>query len=66
MKIAIIAIACLYTAINLVVSRTMSAKEMRKKYVDGQCTIGKIATNIFYLPAWLLKVVKIIIIYLVK
>lgn len=66
MKIAIIAIVCLYAAINLVVAKTMNIKEMKGKYIDGQCTVGKIAANIFYLPAWFLKVTKIIIYYLVK
>ncbi len=66
MKILIIAIICLYAAINLVTTKTMSVKEMKEKYIDNQCTVGKIAANIFYFPAWFMKAAKIIIWFLVK
>lgn len=44
----------------------MTTKEMQTKFVDGQNVVGKIATNIFYAPAWFLKLLKITIIKTVK
>lgn len=66
MKILIIALICLYAAFNLVTAKLKSAKEMKKEFVDGQCIVGKIAANIFYIPAWVLKGLKIAIDVLVK
>ncbi len=66
MKIFIIAVICLYAAINIVTAKVKSAKEMKEEYIDGQCLVGKIAANIFYAPAWLLKALKVIIWFMVK
>ena len=66
MKILIIAVICLYAAINIVTAKVKSAKEMKEEYIDGQCLVGKIAANIFYAPAWLLKALKVIIWFMVK
>ena len=66
MKIFIIAVICLYAAINIVTAKVMSAAEMKEKYINGQCLVGKIAANIFYAPAWLLKALKVIIWFMVK
>ena len=66
MKIFIIAVICLYAAINIVTAKVKSAKEMREEYINGQCLVGKIAANIFYAPAWLLKALKVIIWFMVK
>lgn len=66
MKILFIALVCLYAAINIVTAKVMNAKEMKEKYIDGQCLVGKIAANIFYAPAWLLKALKVIIWFMVK
>lgn len=66
MKIFIIAVICLYAAINIVTAKVMNAKEMKEEYIDGQCLVGKIAANIFYAPAWLLKALKVIIWFMVK
>ena len=51
---------------NCIVSEAMTTKEMQTKFVDGQNVVGKIATNIFYAPAWFLKLLKITIIKTVK
>lgn len=66
MKILIIALVCLYAAINIVTAEVMSPKEMKAEYVTGQCLVGKIAANIFYAPAWALKALKVIILFMVK
>lgn len=66
MKILIIALVCLYAAINIVTAKVMSPKEMEAEYVTGQCLVGKIAANIFYAPAWALKALKVIILFMVK
>lgn len=66
MKIFIIAVICLYAAINIVTAKVKSAKEMKEEYINGQCLVGKIAANIFYAPAWLLKALKVIIWFMVK
>ena len=60
MKIFIIAVICLYAAINIVTAKVMNAKEMKEEFITGQCLVGKIAANIFYAPAWLLKALKVI------
>lgn len=66
MKILIIALVCLYAAINIVTSKVMNTKEMKEEFIDGQCLVGKIAANIFYTPAWLLKALKVVIWFMVK
>ena len=66
MKIFIIAVICLYAAINIVTAKVMNAKEMKEEFIAGQCLVGKIAANIFYAPAWLLKALKVIIWFMVK
>ena len=66
MKILFIALVCLYAAINIVTAKVMNAKEMKEEFITGQCLVGKIAANIFYSPAWLLKALKVIIWFMVK
>lgn len=66
MKIFIIAVICLYAAINIVTAKVMNAKEMKEKFITGQCLVGKIAANIFYAPAWLLKALKVVVWFMVK
>lgn len=61
MKYIVILIICAYTAINLVTSKMLNAKGMKARFIDRQCLVGKIFTNIFYLPAWILKGVRLIV-----
>ena len=61
MKIAIIAVTCLYLAINFAIAKLADARQMKKRYITGQCVIGKITANIFYAPAWLLKGIKFVV-----
>ncbi|MGN1316670.1 MAG: hypothetical protein ACI4VW_06340 [Acutalibacteraceae bacterium] len=66
MKILMIAIICLYIALNITTSKMLTAKEMKNRFIDGQCIIGKIAANIFYCVAWLLKGIKFVVMVTVK
>jgi hypothetical protein len=54
-----------YLALNLVTATKLSAKEMRRRYITGQCVVGRIAAGIFYAPAWLFKGIKFIILYFI-
>lgn len=54
-----------YLALNLVTAIKLSAKEMRRRYITGQCVVGRIAAGIFYAPAWLFKGIKFIILYFI-
>lgn len=66
MNILIFAILCFYIAFNIVTSKLLTAKEMKSRFIDGQCIVGRIAANTFYGFAWLLKGVRYIIIKTVK
>ena len=58
MKIAIIIVACIYLGFNIVTSAMYSPTEMKRKFITGQCNVGRIAAAIFYSPAWALKGIK--------
>lgn len=66
LKITMISIAVFYSICNIVMAYNYNAKEMYGAIIEGQCTVGMIFANLFYLPAWLLKCLKMIIFYLVK
>ena len=66
MNILIIVVLCAHIAFNILVAKFMSVAEMQRRFVDGQNVVGKIATNIFYAFAWLLKGLKFVIINTVK
>lgn len=55
-----------YVVFNLIVAYTHSVKEMREELIDGQCTIGKIFANVFYAPAWTLKIVRGFVVAFIK
>lgn len=63
--IAII-LGILYIVYNLITAKLLSAKEMKNDFVDGQCTVGKILTNIFYAPAWILKGIRFAVTAVIK
>lgn len=58
--ISIIALS-LWVISNLYVAVTETAEKMREDFVKNQCLVGKICANIFYAPAWVLKMLKAII-----
>ena len=55
MEIFAIVIFSLFAICNLVVFFGMSLKSMYDDFWTNQKTIGKITSNIFYAPAWMLK-----------
>ena len=55
-----------YTVSNLAVANKMSVKQMRSELIEGQCTIGMVCANIFYSPAWFLKVLKAVVVLTIK
>lgn len=65
-KIILIVLACIYAAFNFLTAKLMNAKEMKHEFVDGQCVVGRVFANIFYLPAWALKAFRFIVVSLVK
>ena len=46
---------------NVYVAYIMSASEMHNELVKEQCFVGRVFANIFYLPAWMLKLIKVLI-----
>lgn len=44
----------------------MTINDMKKKFWDEQTVIGKVLLNIFYLPAWALKLLRIALVAVVK
>lgn len=65
-KIILIVLACIYAAFNFLTAKLMSAEEMKREFVDGQCVVGRVFANIFYLPAWVLKAIRFVVVSLVK
>lgn len=59
-------LAAAYIIFNFVVSSKLGVKDMKMKFIDGQNVVGKIATNIFYAPAWILKGIKFLAVTLIK
>lgn len=66
MKALLIIIVVLYTAFNLITAKLYSAREMKCDFIDGQCVVGKVFANIFYLPAWVLKGLRYVIVTVIK
>lgn len=66
MKALLIIIVVLYTAFNLITAKLYSAREMKHDFIDGQCIVGKVFANIFYLPAWVLKGLRFIVVAVIK
>lgn len=65
-KIILIVLVCIYAAFNFLTAKLMNAKEMKHEFVDGQCVVGRVFANIFYLPAWVLKALRFVVVSLVK
>ncbi len=65
-EIILIIITFIYVVFNFITAKLMSAKEMKHEFVDGQCAVGRVFANIFYTPAWLLKVIRFIAITAIK
>lgn len=66
MKALLIITVVLYTAFNLITAKLYSAREMKHDFIDGQCVVGKVFANLFYLPAWVLKGLRFIVVAVIK
>lgn len=63
-KVLVIVAAIVFVlACNLIEAYKHTSAEMREKLIDNQCLVGKIAANIFYAPAWLLKALRVLIVW---
>jgi hypothetical protein len=51
---------------NIIVITSMTSKEMKKELVSDQCIIGKIFANIFYAPAWMLKLLRYMVVTVIR
>ena len=58
LKIILSALALFYLATNILTAKRMSARGMYNTFIDGQCLVGAICANIYYLPAWLLQALR--------
>lgn len=50
-----IGVITLWITCNVAVASTMSSKEIREDFIEGQNFVGKALANIFYFPAWIIK-----------
>lgn len=66
MSTAKIILIGLYVVINAITAYLWNAREMKRAFVEGQCFIGAVFTNLFYAPAWLLKLIRAIILVTVR
>ena len=55
-----------YIVFNIIISNRMDVKAITAKCITGQNGVGKIATIIFYAPAWILKGLKFLAVNLIK
>lgn len=51
---------------NIYVTKVMTAHEMTKEFVDGQCFVGKVFANLFYAPAWIFKGIRIVVLWTIR
>lgn len=65
-RILLIVALVIYAAFNLYAAKVFNARQMKETFVDGQCAVGRVFVNIFYAPAWVLKVIRIIVVMFIK
>lgn len=63
--IAII-LGLIYAGFIIQATGWMTINDMKRKFWDEQTVIGKVLLNIFYLPAWALKLLRIALVAVVK
>lgn len=68
MTLTVIAIilGLIYAGFIIQATGWMTINDMKKKFWDEQTVIGKVLLNIFYLPAWALKLLRIALVAVVK
>lgn len=65
-NLLLIIAAMIWVAVNVITIKMMSASEMYRNFVDGQCFVGKVCANIFYAPAWFFKGLRSVVLYAIK
>ena len=50
-----------YFLLNFYVAFSMSSKDMKSDFIDNQILVGKIISNIFFIPAWFMKCLRFVI-----
>lgn len=60
------AILVIYVMVNLITAHRWSAREMKHVFIDGQCLVGIVLTNLFYAPAWSMKFIRAFILATIK
>lgn len=58
--------ALVWAASNIFTIKMMSAEQMHKEFVVGQCLVGKIFANLFYAPAWFFKGFRFLVLCAIK
>lgn len=66
LEILFILTMVIYIVFNLIVAYTHSVKEMCDDFIKGQCIAGMIFANLFYAPAWVLKLLRGFVVSVVK
>lgn len=61
-----ILVALVWAASNIFTIKMMSAEQMHKEFIAGQCLVGKICANIFYAPAWFFKGLRFVVLVAIK
>ena len=66
MTLLIITLICAYISLNLVIANVLTKDEMIRRFITGQNIVGMLVSNIFYSPAWLLTLIRYIVIKFIK
>lgn len=56
--IIILTLALFVLVCNVIVAAHYTPKQMKSRFIDNQCIVGRIAAALFYAPAWFLKALK--------
>lgn len=64
--IFLIVLGVIYAGFIIQATGWMTINDMKRKFWDEQTVIGKVLLNIFYLPAWALKLLRIALVAVVK
>lgn len=66
LTIIAIILGLIYAGFIIQATGWMTINDMKEKFWDEQTVIGKVLLNIFYLPAWALKLLRIALVAVVK
>lgn len=58
--------AIVWVASNVFAIAIMTAEQMHKEFIEGQCFVGKVCANVFYAPAWFFKGLRFVVLNAIK